>query len=78
MRQWVYALRIDDEDDVAHKGWVPMTLFSQSEEFLPEAIIEMPCPWRIEEAFDGTDRRHRTMFQKLQEDGATRTAMEDA
>ena len=55
-----------------------MSLFPMPEEFLPDAIIEMPCPWKIEEAFDGNARRNRTLYHMLQEDGATRAAIEDA
>ena len=53
-------------------------MFAIPEDFVPDAIIEMPCPWKIEEAFTGTDPQDRAVRKTLKEDGATQEAIEDA
>ena len=78
VRHWVFALRLDEEDEVAKTGWVPMRLFTIPEDFAQDTIIELPCPWMIQEAWEGIGRGSRTIRQKLEEDGATPDAIEDA
>ena len=78
VRHWVFALRLDEEDEVAKTGWVPMQLFTIPEDFAQDTIIELPCPWKIQEAFEGTGRGNWMIRQKLEEDGATPEAIEDA
>ena len=78
MRHWVYAVRLGEQDEAVARGWVPMRVFPPPQEYPPDTIMEMPCNWKIQEALLGNESWNRILQEKIQDDGATKEALEDA